>query len=62
MYLKGAEIKISIIAQVIVGELGYRRLSKEHTLQYPIIEELEQQEKTKKNKGANAPLRLSSTS
>ena len=49
MYLKGAEIKSEIIAQEIVGKLGYRRLSEEQTLQYPIIEELEQQEKTKQN-------------
>ncbi len=40
-YLKGAEIKSSIITQMLVGELGYRRLAETATEQYQIIRELQ---------------------
>ncbi|MGC9037639.1 MAG: Lrp/AsnC family transcriptional regulator [Candidatus Micrarchaeia archaeon] len=47
MYLKGTEIRSNIIAQVLIGEFGYRRISENITPQYQIINELNQQEKYK---------------
>ena len=40
-WLGGAEIKSSIIAEPIIGKLGFRRISETVTLQYPLLKELD---------------------
>jgi len=43
-FLKGAEINSNIIAEILVGSLGYRRIDPKVTSQYSIIQEMQQQE------------------
>ncbi len=43
-YFKGIEIKSSIITQILVGELGYRRISESATHQHSLIQELNSEE------------------
>jgi len=43
-FLKGAEINSNIIAEILVGSLGYRRIDPKATPQYYIIQEMQQQE------------------
>jgi len=43
-FLKGAKIKSNVIVQTLVGSLGYRRIDPKVTYQYPILQEMQQQE------------------
>ena len=43
-FLRGAKINSNIIAQVLIGSLGYRRIDPKTTYQYPILQEMQQQE------------------
>ncbi|MEM3212280.1 MAG: Lrp/AsnC family transcriptional regulator, partial [Candidatus Micrarchaeaceae archaeon] len=52
-FVKGATISTSIVSRVLLGSIGYRRISKEVTLQFPTIEELSQKEEQQKNKQTN---------
>ncbi|MEM3180862.1 MAG: hypothetical protein QXY86_00540 [Candidatus Micrarchaeaceae archaeon] len=52
-FVKGATISTSIVSRVLLGNIGYRRISKEATLQFPVIEELSQKEEQQKSRQIN---------
>jgi len=43
-FLRGSKIKSNVIVQTLVGSLGYRRIDPKATYQYPILQEMQQQE------------------
>jgi len=43
-FLRGSKINSNIIVEILVGSLGYRRIDPKVTYQYPILQEMQQQE------------------
>jgi len=43
-FLRGSKMKSNVIVQTLVGSLGYRRIDPKVTYQYPILQEMQQQE------------------
>ncbi|MEM3241334.1 MAG: hypothetical protein QXV13_02685, partial [Candidatus Micrarchaeaceae archaeon] len=52
-FVKGSTISTSIVSRVLLGSIGYRRISKEVIPQFQIIEELSQKEEQQKNRQTN---------